>query len=66
MWQNWSLSLDFLRFGPSDVAREQKSGSSRVQGLLFGFRSGSRINISGMFPSGFRGLRVFKVKFRIG
>ena len=59
MWQNWSLSLDFLRFGPSDVVGEQKSGLSWVQGLLFGFGSGSGINISGTSPSGFWGLRDF-------
>ena len=39
----------------SDVVREQKSGSGWVQGLLFGFWSGSGINILGMSPSGFRG-----------
>ena len=37
----------------SDVFGEQKLGSS--WGLLFGFRSGSGINISGTSPSGFQG-----------
>ena len=38
----------------SDVVWEQKSGSGRVQGLLFGFGLGLGINISGMSPSGFQ------------
>ena len=40
----------------SDVVGEQKSGLGRVQGLLFGFWSGSGINISGMSLSGFWGI----------
>ena len=43
----------------SDVVGEQKLGSGRVQGLLFGFRSGSGINISGMSPWSFRGFVDF-------
>ena len=43
----------------SDVVGEQKSGSGRVRGLLFGVRSGSGINISGTSPSGFRGFGDF-------
>ena len=39
----------------SDVVGEQKLGSGRVQGLLFGFMSGSWINISGASPSAFWG-----------
>ena len=48
----------------SDVVGEQKSGSGRVRGLLFGFRSGSVINISGTSPSGFQSFGFFK-GFRI-
>ena len=43
----------------SDVFGEQKSGSGRVWGLLFGVGSGSGINISGTSPSGFRGFGDF-------
>ena len=41
----------FLHYS-SDVLGEQKSGSGRVRGLLFGVGSGSGINISGTSPSG--------------
>ena len=37
----------------SDVFGEQKSGSGRVRGLLFGVGSGSGITMSGSSPSGF-------------
>ena len=47
----------------SDVVREQKSGSGRVRGLLFGVGSGSGIKISGIFPSGFG---VYMLKFWVG
>ena len=43
----------------SDVFGEQKSGSGRVRGLLFGVGSGSGINISGTSPLGFRGFGDF-------
>ena len=43
----------------SDVFREQKLGSGQVWGLLFGFRSGSGINISGTSASGFLGFGGF-------
>ena len=48
------LPIGFLGFGSpraSDVVGEQKSGSGRVRGLLFGVGSG--IKISGTSPSGF-------------
>ena len=43
----------------SDVVGEQKSGSGRVRGLLFGVGSGSGIKISGTSPSGFGGFEGF-------
>ena len=43
----------------SDVFGEQKSGSGRVQGLFFGFGSGSGINISGKSPLAFWGFGDF-------
>ena len=58
----YTFVLQTLRV--SDVFGEQKSGSGRVWGLLFGVGSGSGINISGTSPLGFR--FFFKVKLRIG
>ena len=49
----------WFQFQNSDVLGEQKSGSGRVRGLLFGVGSGSGINISGTSPSGFRGFGDF-------
>ena len=43
----------------SDVFGEQKSGSGQFRGLLFGFGSGSGINILGMSPLGFWGFGDF-------
>ena len=45
--------VDFFPRFSSDVVGEQKSGSGRVRGLLFGVGSGSGIKISGTSPSGF-------------
>ena len=67
----WIIDYEFaiilLNFPPnggnqhinSDVVGEQKSGSGWVWGLLFGFRSGSGINISGISPLGFWCFGVF-------
>ena len=47
-----TLWVELLELFPlySDVFEEQKSGSGQVRGLLWGFRSGLGINISGTSP----------------